>query len=294
MLMAEWLEKWYNTYVDGNEYSPSTCAMYRRSINALSDWLGKMDLCAVTPLEIYRHIKTRAREFPRAAQLDRIMLTRALLVAVKCGLRQPIVLDEDTCPTPRHVAKKQDVLTAPQLALYMRTAPGVARQSAAALLMCAAGLRRGESLGMTWDCIDLKNGVMHVRQQRQRVGGAYVARRLKTDASERTVCLSPALASLLKVMPRQLGGWVTDVTPERLQREHVAVIRAAGLPHVTLHGLRHSIATIAAASGMPLKLLQVELGHSSYKITADLYADHVQDSASAMRRVYEQGGLHAG
>ena len=288
MLMAEWLEMWYNTYVDGNEYSPSTRAMYRRSIDAVPDWLGSIELASVTPIDCYRHIRFRAVEHPRAAQLDRIMLTRALLVAVKCGLRQPIVLDDDTCPTPRHVAKKQDVLDARQLALYMRTAPTAAPVTHALLLMCACGLRRGEALGMTWDCIDLQAGVMQVKQQRLRVSGNYLVVPPKTSAGKRMVCVSPALAAALRAMPRQLGGWVVDTTPERLQREHLAVIRAAGLPHVTIHGLRHSIATVAAAAGMPIKLLQAELGHSSYKITADLYADHVQDSAAAMRAVYER------
>ena len=291
MLMAEWLEMWYNTYVDEDAYAPSTCAMYRRSIDAVPGWLGEMDLQAVTPLDCYRHVRARAREFPRAAQLDRIMLSRAMLIATKCGLRPPLVLDDDTFPMPRHEAKQQDVLSAEQLRKYMCTAPTVSPRTAPLLLMCAAGLRRGEALGMTWDCIDLRAGVMHVRQQRQRVGHMYIARRPKTDASLRTVCMSPALATLLQSLPRQLGGWVVDTTPERLQQDHLAVIRAAGLPHVTLHGLRHSIATVAAAAGMPIKLLQAELGHSSYKITADLYADHVQDSASAMRRVYSVGGL---
>ncbi|WP_191976180.1 tyrosine-type recombinase/integrase [Ligilactobacillus saerimneri] len=44
-----------------------------------------------------------------------------------------------------------------------------------------------------------------------------------------------------------------------------------GLHRITLHGFRHTYATLAAQGGMPIKELQAQLGHSDVKITLDIY-----------------------
>jgi hypothetical protein len=54
-------------------------------------------------------------------------------------------------------------------------------------------------------------------------------------------------------------------------------VRDAGLPSITLHGIRHSYATAALAAGEPLKVVSERLGHASTSITANLY-QHVLPS----------------
>ncbi len=56
-----------------------------------------------------------------------------------------------------------------------------------------------------------------------------------------------------------------------------AATRAAGLPAIPLHGLRHSYATAALMAGVALRVVQERLGHASHSITADLYT-HVLPS----------------
>jgi integrase len=46
--------------------------------------------------------------------------------------------------------------------------------------------------------------------------------------------------------------------------------RAAGLPHVSLHGLRHTFASIAIAEGMPITHVAKLLGHKDPEITLKL------------------------
>jgi hypothetical protein len=55
------------------------------------------------------------------------------------------------------------------------------------------------------------------------------------------------------------------------------LVRDAGLPPITLHGIRHSYATAALAAGEPLKVVSERLGHASTSITANLY-QHVLPS----------------
>jgi integrase len=51
----------------------------------------------------------------------------------------------------------------------------------------------------------------------------------------------------------------------------------AGVPHVRLHDLRHTFASMALAAGVDLKTVSTALGHSTISTTADVYA-HVTDS----------------
>jgi len=62
------------------------------------------------------------------------------------------------------------------------------------------------------------------------------------------------------------------------------LVRASGLPSITLHGLRHTHATVALKAGIHPKVVQERLGHASIRITLDLYshvAPGIQEEAAA-------------
>jgi hypothetical protein len=65
--------------------------------------------------------------------------------------------------------------------------------------------------------------------------------------------------------------------PEHVTKRFARLVRDAGLPSITLHGVRHSYATAALAAGEPLKVVSERLGHASTSITANLY-QHVLPS----------------
>jgi integrase len=48
--------------------------------------------------------------------------------------------------------------------------------------------------------------------------------------------------------------------------------RAAGLPRIRLHDVRHSYATAALAAGVPPKVVSQRLGHATIAITMDTYS----------------------
>jgi integrase len=50
------------------------------------------------------------------------------------------------------------------------------------------------------------------------------------------------------------------------------VLAAAGLPKIRFHDLRHSCATLLLSLGVPAKLVQETLGHSTYQLTMDTYS----------------------
>lgn len=276
MITETYLELWLETFVRPFR-APSTAACYRRAIDALPASVAGRDLSALDGMAIQAAINAQARKHPRAAQLTFATLHAALTKAVQLGYldRHPMA----ACIKPHHDPKRALVLTPGQLAAYI----AAARSEACfplLLLISTLGLRRSEALGLQWSCIDLAGGVLHVCQQRVRINHGLQLRPLKSRASNRLLPIPPPLAAELATIRADqrvvsFSGWVFDTNPDSLRKAHLRAIARAGLPPVTLHGLRHSVATAAAAAGCPMKILQGILGHSRFELTANLYADHI-------------------
>lgn len=285
MTFGEWLDTWVALYVVSANYAPSTVAMYRRAVNAVPKTLRDKDLKTLSALDLQKWLVQVTKRTPRAAQINRGMLVKALHTAQKMNLCS-ITLDQDTLPKPAHKAKQTAVFTPDQAQLYVKAI--AAQPCYILLLLClVCGLRRGEALGLRWEDLDKNTGILTVNHQRQRIAGAYVLRNLKTSAAHRAMRLPTDLVRIIDAQPRSMTGYLVDTTPERMQHDHVAALRSAALPRVTLHGLRHTMATLSAASGCSMKILQATLGHSTIHLTADLYAAHLLPPSSAPALVWQ-------
>ena len=64
---------------------------------------------------------------------------------------------------------------------------------------------------------------------------------------------------------------MTLLHPEWVTKEFRRLAKAAGLPLIRLHDLRHSYASSALAAGVPIEVLSKRLGHSRISITQDVY-----------------------
>ena len=276
MITESYLNLWLETFVRPFR-APSTAACYRRAINALPPDLLAADLAELDGLRLQAAINQQAVKHPRAAQLTFAALHVALAKAVQLEyiLRNPMA----ACIKPVHQAKKASVLSADQLASYIAAARAEA-VFPLLLLIGTLGLRRSEALGLTWSAVDLAGGCVLISQQRLRIDHRMQVRPLKSRASCRVLPIpAPLAAELGRIRAEQrvvsMAGFVVDTNPDTLRKAHMRTLQRAGLPPVTLHGLRHSVATLAAASGCPMKILQGILGHSKYELTANLYADHL-------------------
>ena len=176
----------------------------------------------------------------------------------------------------------------------------------------ALGLREGELLALRWDDVDLEGGVLHVRQNVQRLPEiGLVFGPPKSNKSRRTIPLPAASAKL----PRShrasqaaealaLGpAWVdsglvftstlgTVIEPRNLNRVFDELITKAGVRRIRIHDLRHTCASLLFAQDVPARVVMEILGHSQLAITTDLYS-HVMPTtlraaADAMDRVLVQ------
>lgn len=79
------------------------------------------------------------------------------------------------------------------------------------------------------------------------------------------------------VVLRQDG---TPPKPDQLTRDLLTVVRRQGLPKISLHGLRHSFASVANSQGVPMFDISRTLGHSPMTVTSNIYT-HLFDDTEA-------------
>lgn len=160
------------------------------------------------------------------------------------------------------------------------------REAADAIRVLAlTGARRGEVIGMQWKHVDLKTGIVTLPPNRHKTGA-------KTGAP-RLIAL-PAAAQA--IIARQEKGGPDDLVfpPARpgimnLTKLWYLVRDAAGLPkHVTLHGLRHALASTMAVQGAQAAEIMTALGHRELA-TAQRYIHFAQDARVALLEKHTAG-----
>lgn len=119
------------------------------------------------------------------------------------------------------------------------------------------GCRRSEALRIRWSDVDLIGGSIHIPGT-------------KTKKSDRYIPIFPELKTLLNQLPH------SDDTLFVYTDSYVSRAFKRLFPQHKLHDLRHTFATRCLECGIPLRVVQAWLGHSSVKVTADLYT-HVLD-----------------
>lgn len=83
--------------------------------------------------------------------------------------------------------------------------------------------------------------------------------------------------------------------PEYVTKHFTRAVRHAGLPPLRLHDTRHWHATAMLRAGVDVKVVAGRLGHSSTRITQDVYQHRVEqlDRAAAEKvagQIFEAGG----
>ncbi len=64
----------------------------------------------------------------------------------------------------------------------------------------------------------------------------------------------------------------TPIHGRNLLREYAALVRKAGVPDISIHSIRHTVATLAIGAGQDIRTLSDLLGHSKTSVTTDIYA----------------------
>lgn len=154
---------------------------------------------------------------------------------------------------------------------------------------CYSGLRQGELLGLQWGDVSFDACRLYVRRTLQQ-GRFYEP---KSAASRRSVTVPSVVIKALKeyqlrqsveletnelemVFPNTRGQPME--AKNLVHRIFEPALKRASLPHVRWHDLRHGYASALISAGQNIKWVQKQLGHSSIKITMDVYGHLLPDA----------------
>jgi integrase len=159
------------------------------------------------------------------------------------------------------------------------------------LLVATTGMRRGELAGLRWVDVDFDHATVSPLVPRVVVDHQVHASAPKTDRGRRRLALDPVTLQALHNHRTQqaedrrvVGHGYHDVGyvftwpdgraalhPDNITAWFEQHTRAAGLPWIRLHDVRHSYATAALKAGIPAKVISERLGHASVAFTMQVY-----------------------
>jgi integrase len=298
--LRAYLERWLRDYVETN-VAPKTRMYYTQVIRQhVIPRLGNIPLADLRPVHVvevqrfwltegWRRTKARPGLSPKSVANIHRVLHQAMQYAVRWKLIAANPLDVVDPPRwERHDQAWLDLTQAQALVQHLEATPA----GTAVLVKLSTGLRMGELLGIRWRDVDLAGRTIALQQQLQWLTGQqYVMRAVKSHRSRRPVTIDADLTDVLRAhkarqneLRLQAGGlWEKrdlvftsetghNLTPDQVRRSLLRALRAAGLPRIRPHDLRHTHASLLLRLHTPMKVVQERLGHSTFAITADIYS----------------------
>lgn len=251
----------------------STAVNYEANIRLhVNPILGGIPLSKLRSTDIRRLIDELARKGLKPATIHRVITT--LRVALNVAVADHVIVDNPAThvrlpridnPPVRPVSHVE--------ADAIRSAVMGTRWERIVRLLLGSGIRLGEAIGLDQGDLMLEQGFIRLRVTKTRVRAVPIS----DDAVA-------ALRECLILAPRNGPDEPVFFSPhlprERMRGTSVShalprILRAAGLPPLAPHALRHAAATLMLADGHPMRVIAEQLGHRNPGLTARIYA-HVQ------------------
>ena len=161
----------------------------------------------------------------------------------------------------------------------------------AIILTVFTGVRLGELMGLEWNDIDFRNGIVSINRSSQYLADKGVFTKVpKTESSIREVAIPDFVISLLEEYKlwyeeqKSLYGelWIDSnrlfvqadgkpMHPSTISKWFVKFIGQIGLPVINFHGLRHTNATLLIAQNIDVAVVAARLGHAQITTTFNFY-----------------------
>mgnify|MGYP002634774253 CR=1 FL=1 len=308
MIFAEFLQHWLLS--SKSRISDETYYSYSQlSSKYITPNLGKLKLRDLTSADIQQFYNEQvcADTGLRTIEKCHNVLHASLNNAVNLGLisRNPAT---NTDP-PRPRKKEATFLSQSQVRHFLTKALETDKLVFPLYsLALITGMRQGELLGLQWSDLDFHRGKLHIKRTLVRKpGGGLALKDPKTQSSKRTVALQAATMTILEkhsdnqkvqseilckkwkntghIFTSSIG---TPIDPSNLHKRFKRLLKAAGLPNIRFHDLRHTAASLMLNNGIDVYVASRSLGHASPSITLDVYGHLLPNSSAAVAEVMEK------
>ncbi len=282
---ARWLEE------REHEVDVSTYRCYEILVRKhLVPAIGRISLAKLTKMQI-RNMQAEMRNARKSTRT-----IRGAFVVLRCALNWAVV--EGLLPSnpstglkvPKHEGQKANPMTRDQASAFLKAAEGSPLR-ALYYLAVMTGMRQGELLGLRWCDLDFENGTLAIRgQAKEHKGRITITNYTKTRTNRKVELPQMALDEIAQhresLVPRRrepnaliftdsLGGPLRKSNV--LRRSFWPILERAKLKEpdtpspFRFHDLRHTCAVLLLQGGEQAKAVQEIMGHSSIKVTLDVY-----------------------
>ena len=304
MTVEAWLNTWLNEYC--RNVKLRTLDKYRSVVRIhLIPAIGKIKLSELNKIQVQcacnRLGEGRRRISAKTVQDIHGILHRALQQAVEVELieKNP----SDNCRLPRIEKNEIKPMDKCQIRIFMKEVQE-SRFGGVYIFALLTGLRMGEVLALSWDCVDFEKSTLRIFRQLHQVKGGYVYGTLK-NSKPRYVPVPASALQVLRKQRIQQQNWKLEagacwknpeelvftnevghhLIPNTVRVELRRITKRMGMEGFRFHDLRHSYATLCLSEGVDIKTLQSNLGHHTSTFTLEQYG-HCTDEmrqASAKR-----------
>lgn len=161
----------------------------------------------------------------------------------------------------------------------------------AIILTIFTGVRLGELMGLEWQDVDFKTGIVSINRSSQYLADKGVFTKTpKTESSIREIAIPDFVVSLLE----EYKLWYDDqksfygelwtnsnrlfvqadgkpMHPSTISKWFVKYVAQIGLPVINFHGLRHTNATLLISQNIDVAVVAARLGHAQITTTFNFY-----------------------
>jgi integrase len=287
-------EAWYHS-LSAKPRSPTTLSQYRDRLDKqVIPSLGSLRVRELTAGVVDRHLSAVSRKHGNAtAKMTRTVLSGMCGLAVRADAleRNPVREASAISTTPKNKPTSLSVPEIRQLLAYLTYDLKALNRDLPDLVgfMAATGLRIGEATAITWDAVNLESGTVEVRGTVVPVKGTgpQFKPEPKTEAGNRTLLMPTWCIQMLRHRHQKRSSTPTSPTsgldpvfpaprgglrdPSNTQADLKEAFTFAGLPWLTSHVLRKTVATLMDEAGLSARAAADQLGHSKTSMTQDNY-----------------------
>lgn len=292
MKVSQWLDEWLASYT--MNIKPATRSAYEEHIRVhIKPSLGDIPLKQLSTRDIqqlYTNLLKERELSPKTVRNIHGVLHRTLEQAKLLGCIR--VNPTDAAVTPRVEKKQVETLDAEDIGKFLAAIRGT-KYEYPLFVAVFTGLRQGELLGLTWDCVDFENGLLLINKQHNRVKGDTEFRfaSLKNDKA-RVLTAADEVMEVLKLQKERQTAWAATLGDGWSNPDHLVfttefgryinnkilyqnfkrIMRKLGKPDLRFHDLRHTYAVNSLRAGDDIKTVQENLGHATASFTLATYA----------------------